>query len=121
MESMIDTNILIERYESHRQATSRGIQAKFTKDPEARANWGGAQRPDQANEDMTRGRKKRADSFALKRGKLAVELRTAGKSYGRIAKEYERRGIKTSLGKNTWNAGQIRSLIIRYKRLTNQS
>jgi hypothetical protein len=121
MENTIDVNILIERYERHRQAVSRGIQAKFARDPQARAKWGGARRSAESHEKMQAGRIAKADKIALERGKLAFDLRQQGKTLRWIASEYEKRGIKTPRGKNTWNANQIQCLIVRYERLSSQS
>jgi DNA invertase Pin-like site-specific DNA recombinase len=102
------------------QSTSRGIQALFDRDPEAKANWGGARRPDQANEDMTRGRINRADKFALENGDFAFLLRREGMSYHAIAEIYTAKpNYTTSRGNQTWNGTQIRQMVLRYERLIN--
>ena len=104
------------------QSTSRGIQALFDRDPEARANWGRANDRQQASEDMTRGRKNKADRFALENGDFAFLMRKEGLSFHQIAEIYTAKpNYITARGKQNWNGTQIRQLVLRYERLINET
>ena len=102
------------------------IQAKFERDPDSRTKWGrGTDK--KAPSDLQRGRINQADNFALKYGVSAYHLRKQigddGKpqlTFQDIADIYEAQGILTARGKHTWNAQQMRKLIIRYTRLIEQ-
>ena len=110
------------------KSVSRGIQAKFARDPQAQANWGGSQYRELANSNMTRGRKSKADRYALQYGSEASMLRkqfytnSRGHSvpteYQKIAEIYsEKEFYWTPFGKPNWSPAQIRNLIIRYDKL----
>ena len=96
---------------------SAGIQNAFQRNPELRANWGGAQRPKQAAADMQRGRVKKADSFALRVGPIAAEMRATGKTLRQVAQLLTNSGVKTARGGDKWSAEGVRTLVDRYSRL----
>ena len=103
------------------QSVSRGIQAKFDREPEARANWGRAN-DRQAVADLTRGRINKADRFALENGDFAFLMRKEGLSYRQIAEIYTAKpNYTTSRGNQNWNGSQIQSLVLRYERLINET
>lgn len=105
--------------ESTSRRVSAGIQTLFQQDPTARDRWGRAGDPNSSN-DMTRGRVAKADRFALANGAMATELWRSGKRYSWIAGMYSDAEIKTSRGKTRWSAEQIKNLIQRYIRLTDE-
>jgi hypothetical protein len=61
------------------------------------------------------------DAYALKTGVSAYHLRQQGMTFQSIAEIYQAQGHKTSRGKNTWNTTQVRQLILRYTRLTQEA
>lgn len=94
---------------------SAGIQNAFQRDPEMRANWGGAQRPEQAAVDMQRGRVNKADSFAMRIGPIAADLRQT-KTLQQTADMLTNSGIQTARG-GQWTPTAVRNLCNRYSRL----
>ena len=70
---------------------------------------------------MKESRISKADEFALKNGEYAFMLRQQGAPYQHIADRYNEVEIKTSRGgDNKWSMNTIRSLILRYERLTQE-
>ena len=104
------------------RSTSRGIQAKFARDEEARTEWGAQRYKEHTAEAMTQGRKKSADEFALENGEFAYLMRANGMSFEDIATTYTAQAkYKTQRGKKTWTKSGIRKVILRYTRLIQEA
>ena len=102
---------------NHSRLVTEGIKKKFDRDPESRSSWGrGSDKT--VSKDLRDGCIAKADKFALENGALVYQLREQGLTYQKCADAYMRRDLKTSRGKNTWNNSQMRTLFLRYKKLT---
>ena len=107
--------------ESISRRVKAGIHNKFETEPGAREEWGQARHRDSTIQLMKETRISKANDFALKNGEYAFMLRQQGAPYQYIADRYNEVEIKTSRGgDNKWSMNTIRSLILRYERLTQE-
>ena len=97
---------------------SAGIQNKFKNNPGARKLWGAGSRKDEAVVQMVKGKKAKADKFALKYGAMIVSLQEQGNSLRTIATMLMSMEIRTANGKSKWSKDQVRNLVLRYEGLT---
>jgi hypothetical protein len=108
--------------ESISRRVKAGIQNKFKEDPTARSKWGAGSpnRNDSTIEMMVATNINKADSHALKVGRMAYEMRERGETFQAIADTYTDMGVLTSRGKAKWSKKTIRALISRYHALTTE-
>ena len=96
---------------------SAGIQNKFQRNPEARKLWGAGSRKEEAVVQMVKGKKAKADKFALKYGAMIVSLQEQGNSLRTIASMLMSMEIRTANGRSKWSKDQVRNLVLRYEGL----
>ena len=75
-------------------------------------------RKDEAVVQMVKGKKAKADKFALKYGAMIVSLQEQGNSLRTIATMLMSMEIRTANGKSKWSKDQVRNLVLRYEGLT---
>jgi hypothetical protein len=108
----------------HSRLVSEGIKYLFQSDPKARSRWG-AGHSEEASERqvklMHEGKQRRANDFAYTFGPLASSAYSLGLSYRRVAAMLTNAGIQTPRGKSKWSAKSTRALILRYRKLTEET
>jgi hypothetical protein len=108
----------------HGRLIREGIKRRHERNPSARSRWGAGHSEEAAARSvklMHEGIQRKADNFAFNYGRLASTAYSEGLSYRAVAAMLNDAGIQTPRGKSKWSAPTTRALILRYRKLTEET